>query len=339
MIRVWFNHWFSTAYQLIELMKEDKEEEIYVIGSNQQVHSIIQKVCDEWYEEPQLDGEEYVNYCLKFCKEHKIDVFVPRKKMADISKNIDKFTNNHVSIMADNYSILNLLQNKASSYDYLKNLEGVPIPDYYTVNTCNEFVQAYTSLKLKYKEVCVKFVRDEGGMSFRKIVDNTHINNKNKFEKLRNYPRFEISVKEYIEILKSAEPFDTIIVMPYLSGYEISVDCLNTQNGLIAIPREKGNFRQERIFYPKDLLKIVQVIMENLKLEYPCNIQFKYLDNIPYLLEINPRMSGGLQMSCLAAKVNIPNIALNKLLGKSIFWKQHKEETFVSYIELPDIVN
>ena len=49
-------------------------------------------------------------------------------------------------------------------------------------------------------------------------------------------------------------------------------------------------------------------------------------------------MSGGLQMSCLAAQVNIPNIALNRLLGKDIDWKIDRTEKMVSYIELPQIV-
>ena len=54
MIRVWFNHWFSTAYRLIELIKQDKEQQVYVVGTNLQIDSVIQKVCDEWYEEPAL---------------------------------------------------------------------------------------------------------------------------------------------------------------------------------------------------------------------------------------------------------------------------------------------
>ena len=34
-----------------------------------------------------------------------------------------------------------------------------------------------------------------------------------------------------------------------------------------------------------------------------------------YLLEINSRMSGGLQLSCKATGINIPSIAINQLLG------------------------
>lgn len=53
----------------------------------------------------------------------------------------------------------------------------------------------------------------------------------------------------------------------------------------------------------------------------PLNIQFKCMNGKPYLLEINPRMSGGLQASCMATGINIPNIALNQLMGINIQWK------------------
>lgn len=65
-------------------------------------------------------------------------------------------------------------------------------------------------------------------------------------------------------------------------------------------------------------------------LECPCNIQFKYLDDIPYFLEINTRMSGGIQMSCLASGVNIPNLAINKLLGRKKDWNNNKEGKCIS---------
>ena len=78
--------------------------------------------------------------------------------------------------------------------------------------------------------------------------------------------------------------------------------------------------------------------MEKVKLEYPCNIQFKFKDNIPYLLEINTRMSGGLQMTCLGADINIPAIAFNKLLGTDVEWKINRTDRVVSYIEIPQII-
>lgn len=83
---------------------------------------------------------------------------------------------------------------------------------------------------------------------------------------------------------------------------------------------------------------MTECILGSTNLRFPCNIQFKLMEKVPYLLEVNTRMSGGLQMSCLAAQVNIPNIALNKLLGRDIDWTMDRTEKTVSYIELPQII-
>ncbi len=334
MIRVWFNHWFSTSYRLIELMKEDKEQEIVIIGTNRQENSVIQKVCDEWSKEPILDGEDYINYCLNFCIERHIDVFVPRKHMEEISKNKRRFEELGVKVLVDDYSIISLLGNKSKAYEYFKDCSNILIPDYYSVNTVSDFVKAYVELRKSHEKVCVKFVHDEGGMSFRKIIETP-----NTFEQLKFYPEIGIRYSDLYAALASREYFDDLMVMPYLSGNEISIDCLATDSGNIAIPRIKTVSRHERIVFDNDLINMAETILNKTKLRFPCNIQFRYSNDSLYLLEINTRMSGGLQMSCLAAGVNIPNIALNKLFNKNIPWHiDDCSEKIVSYIEIPKLI-
>lgn len=46
-------------------------------------------------------------------------------------------------------------------------------------------------------------------------------------------------------------------------------------------------------------------------------------------------MSGGVQMSVVGSGINIPYIAVNKLLGKEIPWSESREEKSVTYIESP----
>lgn len=333
MIRVWFNHWFSTSYRLIELMKADANKKIHIIGSNMRKNSVIQKVCDEWYEEPTCEGAEYINYCLDFCKSRQVDVFVPRRNMLSISQNIDKFNDIGVKVLLDDYETVSLLEDKVKTYDFFKSIDGINVPDYYKVASVEEFKEAYAKLSLGNEVVCAKFVRDEGGKSFRKISKESK-----GLNKIKSYAGVGISYDDYLAVLEGVEDFDDIILMPYLEGNEISVDCLNTEKGLIAIPREKGNSRDERVFYDEDILNMVRIITANIDIKYPFNVQFKYKESMLYLLEINTRMSGGLQMSCLAADVNIPNIALNKLLGVEVDWVQRKKEAVVSYVELPYII-
>lgn len=334
MIRVWFNHWFSTSYRLIELMKEGADGQVCVIGSNRQKDSVIQLVCDEWYEEPDIGGEEYICFCLEFCAEHHIDAFVPRRNMVEISRNKARFEQAGVKVMVDDHATIELLNDKAAAYALFADCRDLHIPEFYIVNNVCQFEQAYQKLREEYGQVCVKFVKDEGGMSFRKIAEQV-----DPFRQLRVYQGSGISYEMLAEALGSAAGFDDLMVMPYLPGNEISVDCLQTKRGLIAIPRNKGAARHERVEYNPEILQMTDTIMRRTALEYPCNIQFKYKGDVPYLLEINTRMSGGLQMSCLAAQVNIPRIALGKLFGSDIDWAMDRTEKTVSYIEIPQIIN
>ena len=56
------------------------------------------------------------------------------------------------------------------------------------------------------------------------------------------------------------------------------------------------------------------------------------------MLEVNTRMSGGVQMSCVASGVNIPNIAVNKLLGIDRNWKNNMLEKDVTHVEIPIVL-
>ena len=263
MIRVWFNHWFSTSYRLIELMKQDKEEEIYIIGSNKQVNSVIQEVCDGWYEEQDVGGEEYVEYCLNFCKQHQVDVFVPRRLMVLISENRERFDKLGVKLMVDDFEVISFLNDKAATYDFFKKCEGLYIPDYYVTNTASQFKEAYEKLLEKYEKICIKFVKDEGGLSFRKIVDKV-----DSFSSLRVYPGNDIALDTLMDALASVEEFDDLMVMPYFPGKEISVDCLQTQDGLIAVSRIKGSGRHEFVQYSQEILDMVDIIMDKIRLLY-----------------------------------------------------------------------
>ncbi len=332
MIRVWFNHWFSTSYGIIELMKKDSKE-IYVIGSNRQINSVIQKVCNEWYKDSDASGTEYVDFALNFCKEHEVDAFVPRRNMIEISKNKKRFEEIGVKVLLDDYEKIELLNDKARTYNLLKRTPSVFIPEFEVVNSYDDFIAAYEKLHKEHEQICVKFVHDEGAMSYRRIVHK-----ENTSESIKVYPGAEISLKKYAKALKERDSFDDLMVMEYLPGNEISVDCLNTEKGLIAIPRCKSTGRDEKIIVDEEILQMSNDILDVVKLEYPCNIQFKIKGNKPYLLEINTRMSGGIWMSCLAENINIPNIALNKLLGNKTIWNFKLEERIVSFIETPVII-
>ena len=332
MIRIWLNHWFSTAFNIINLIKEN-DDDLYVIGTNENKESPIKVVCDEWYQEPVLKGKEYVDFCLTFCKEHKIDVFMPRREMVTISKYKPLFTNIGVKVMVEDYIYTDLLNRKDKAYEFFKKEQIGLVPDYYVVNNIKDLRSSYLSLLQDYKQVCVKFVRDEGGKSFR-LIDNRRKGYAALFKKQSTRMPYD----SLIEALSEKDSFAPMMIMPYLPDDEISVDCLSTESGLIAIPRIKNPTRIEQVKYDDDIIETCEKIYKKLPLEHPCNIQFKYLDGKPYILEVNTRMSGGIQMACAVSKINIPNIAVNKLLGIKKTWCNNRIETSVTHVEIPIVL-
>ena len=97
MKRIWFNHWFSTVYLMIEMLKQ-ADREYYIIGSNDKENAVYRAVCDEWYQEPVLSETEYIQYCLNFCREHRVDIFIPRRQFLSVSrhKSLSAFPSNRL---------------------------------------------------------------------------------------------------------------------------------------------------------------------------------------------------------------------------------------------------
>lgn len=327
--RIWMNHWFSTAFNIIGLLRQDNPD-VYIIGSNENEYSVIKNGCDEWYQEPILKDDDYVEFCLNFCKEHDVNFFLPRRGMLKISEQKDRFEEIGVKVMMDDYHIVSTLNHKERAYEFFKENNIGTVPDFYIVKTVGEFKNAYEKLLEKYKQICFKFEKDEGGKSFR-LIDNQRKGYAALFKKQNT----RMTLDDVIDALSEREVFSPIMIMPFLPDEEISVDCLNTSKGLIALPRVKGNTKYEVLRFEEKIIDICKDFQEKAGLECPYNIQFKYLDDIPYFLEVNTRMSGGIHMSCYASGVNIPLLAIKKLSGEEMTWSCKYEEKILAQVLQP----
>ena len=330
MVKIWFNHWFSTIYNMIESLKAANPD-YYVIGTNARENAVYRMVCDEWYKEPVLPEKEYIEYCLSFCQEHGVQIFVPRRNMLAVSRHRSDFDAIGVKILVDDAALIDRLNYKTQAYEWLSCVPSLHIPVYERVTNVQDFVSAYERLKKDYEQVCFKFEHDEGGMSFR-LIDNRPKGYKALFQKQSTV---RISLDDAVAALSEVEQCSPLLVMPYLSGAEVSVDCLHTPTGLIMIPRIKDTSRVERIVYQEDILQMCRDLWEVCPLQCPFNVQFKYLKEVPYFLEVNTRMSGGVPMACAAEQVNILDIAIAQLLGYTKEWHLDYQNKFVSYIEKP----
>ena len=279
-MRVWFNHWFSTAYYFIE---SAKKYGYYVISSNERDSCVYTMNSDEFFLEPVLNDEDYLNWSLDFCRKNNIDIFFCKKYSKIISKNINLF---NCIVIVEDYDNIVYFESKINGINFFKKNNISNTPEAYLVNNYDDFICRYSYLKNKYNDVCMKKDVDEGGQSFRRISSNGY-----------NYDdMFSYSLEEslLLKTIRKKDKFDDILIMPYLKGTEYSIDCLNTKNGLIAIPRVKLSNRVTSICKNEKLINIVKNFQSCSNLSSAYNIQFREDENgILYLLDINTRLAGG----------------------------------------------
>ena len=337
-MRIWLNHWFSTAYRLIENAREDlavrfPDKKIEFIGTNAKHDCVYKLVCDEFYVEPEgLSEEQYIGWCLGFCISHKINIFVPRRNMVWVSKHLKEFEDRGIKVLViKDYELMNMLNDKFLTYSNVKNL---PVPEHRCVNTVEEFKLAYEQLKTDDNRICIKYARGEGATSFRVIDDRI-----SGIESLEFGNGAKMTYKDICDMLGSVERFDDLLVLPYLKGPEVSIDCLQTDKGLIAVPRIKEG-RVTKLNFNAEMIMLANKFARDFKIEGPYNLQLRWHDGIPYLLEVNTRMSGGSHMAYMVG-INFLALAIEQLvtgtISKSVedMTSDVAKETIITQIETP----
>ena len=342
-LNIWFNRWFSTVSHYMDMIRHNPDRlEFVIYGTHPNPDTVYFKNCDVYGTEPDIDGEEYLQFCIDYCMQNRIDIFVPRKENVLISNNLDKFEQIGVKVLVcPKGDLMSIMDNKAAMYRSLKTIEQdgnfiVDIPSYRIVNDADSFKKAYEELSINNTKLCIKPVVGEGACGFR-IIDNISDTIPYLFSTASSQ---KISFETVYKVLQTQENFPDLMVLEYLDGYEYSIDCLAGADGtlLVAIPRKKGNGRIRELEYNEELLEIAKKMAEQYKIPYIFNIQVKYKDGIPKLLEINPRMSGGLHISCLA-DINIPYYAIKLLLGGKVETLYPKYGVKATHIEQPVILS
>ena len=320
-MKVWFNRWFSTVSHYIEMIRANPDKRKFIIyGSHPIKDTLYLQNCDYGFLEPDISGDEYIEFCLDFCRKYRIDIFIPRKENVLISKRRALFEAIGVKVLVcQDFELMKTMDNKAATYQSFldKEREGktfFSIPDYYVVNNLEDFKVAFEKLKTKGHTVCFKPAVGEGANGFRVIKDRI-----DSVDQLFNHGiGYRISYSYACDILGQQETFPDLMVLEYLEGREFSIDCLASEEKMYAaIPRMKGDGRVREIVEHQELIHRSFEFYHEYKLPYVFNIQVKYNQGIPKLLEINPRMSGGMHFSCLSG-INLPYLAIKILLGEKV---------------------
>ena len=185
-------------------------------------------------------------------------------------------------------------------------------------NTVDELKRSYKRISSLGHTVCIKPAMAHGSRGFRTIEPAV---SKEDFFNCKPQ-KSSITLESLCRILSQGDSkFPDLIVMEHLPGEEYSVDCFEYKNDFLCITRRRDIIKDGicvagTTIEKKELIAASKMLYDKLRLKYNANIQFKYdSNNNPKLLEINPRLSGTLEL-CRASGINFVEVAIKEILKK-----------------------
>lgn len=329
--RVWFNKCFSSVKGVLAQLRADWGRGLYLLGSHTDAGFAPLSLCDLTEIEPTgVSGDEYVAWCLDFCKRNRVDVFIPGRMRDLIADRREDFQAMGTGlVVAGSGDTLRLLEDKGRFLAQLP--EGVSAHQSHRVRNWAEFSEAAATIRESGKRICFKPAVGTFGQGFHIIDDSL-----TPLKRLMNGETHRISTAELRQILENEESFTEMLVMEYLDGSEFSVDALAHEGRVLAMVcrrkafngrvRVAGTSRISRIREGQSQLlaeephieEMVRKLVERFHLRGIFNVQFRspaIFPEKPCLLEINGRMSGGLpyiRLSGLNLVMHAIRIAMRK---------------------------
>lgn len=324
-VRIWFNRAYSTTMHIIGLLRANPDgSPVHILGTHSDPDSPVLTACDVTEAEPddEVVGDDYVEWALDVCRRHAVEVFVPRLHLDVVAAARARFTAAGVSLVAGPAGAARFLEDKAAAYADAVTA-GLAVPPWHVVRSGSELVSAHEELS-RFGVVCLKPVTGVGGAGFRVLTTEPLA-----LEEVLTFPSDVARVDEVAASLdawaRSGQPVSPLLLMPFLTGPEVSVDCLGDEDGamLAAVPRTKLSRRRLLVDDP-GAVDVARTIVARHRLSSLSNTQVRYwchpdLDAAPrpYLLETNARISGGLHQTALAG-VNLPWAAVLLALGRPV---------------------
>lgn len=308
-LNIWLNRTYATNYWFLQMLRNNPDHrDVRLFATHTDATSPVLQAADVSFPEPQLVGDAYVDWVLDFCRTHAIDVLLPGKGIGEIAARHGEFDAAGVKVLTSPAASIALLDDKCATYASATTL-GLPVPPWRRAHGADELEAAVTSLRAELEpdeKICIKPLSGVGAEGFRLLSDDAL-----SLDDLLAPPAHRVRLDEVAAALRAADAdgrsIPAMMVMPYMSSPEISVDCLSSTFGdlLAALPRAKAGRRRTFLDDTPRAVDIARQVTEAYQLAYLSNTQLRWWRGELALLEVNTRPSGGLFAASLTG-VNLP---------------------------------
>ncbi|MEV4557251.1 ATP-grasp domain-containing protein [Kitasatospora sp. NPDC049285] len=330
-VRVWLNRTYAENVFFIDLLRA-AQRPVQVLATHVDPDSPVLAAADLGILEPDgLSPDAYVEFALEFCARHDVDVFLPRLHQLAISLRRREFEALGTVLVCPPAAAIALFTSKVDGYEAMDAV-GLPTPMWRPARDAAELLAAVEEIEATGAQACLKPASGAGGEGFRVLTREPF-----SLRRLAGYVDASVQLDQVLAALDSAtEPAD-LLVMPFLSGPEVSVDCLADPDGrvLAAIGRTKQGRRRGFTVDPA-YLEPARRLVEEFGVGFLSNVQFRHDRGRPVVLDVNTRPSGGLHQVRLCG-LNLPAAAIELALGARPLLPSTGELTLDDYALVPTI--
>ena len=257
---------------------------------------------------PVVSNENYIPFLLQFCSSHAVSAVIP---LHDLDARIlahskNKFAQEGITVIVPDAEVVDLCQDKWSMYEWLCR-KGIRTPK--TYQNLRRAIREIQSFNLFLPVV----VKPRFGMGSIGLYDNIQTVSEMNELFFRSAQEIRTALKEYGLSDAEISSLEGTILQEKITGTEYSLDLICDLAGTYrnTVVKKKLGMRAgetsaaEIVDYPqlKELGRKIAIMLRP-----PGCMDVDVMvkdDGTPYVLEINPRMGGGLPFSYLSG-VNIP---------------------------------
>jgi glutathione synthase/RimK-type ligase-like ATP-grasp enzyme len=319
-MRVWYNHGYSQTRDAFTLIKSGAPSEFYLIATHGKALAPVFLEANQCAIEPEIPrtgpgGENaYVDWCLDFARTNKVDVFVAQRGRAAIGRRSKEFKAIGTTVVvAADAAILDMIDNKGVFYTACSH-QQLPTPIVHKIASVEEFDKAVASIRDAGFNACIKPPFGVFASGYFRLDDRAPLFN--QLMTIENRSLQTNVVRSAIAEMGSDMP--QMLVMQHLPGVEWSVDCLCQDGAILAAVSRRKQGNAQLVEIDSVAIDLARKVAKLFRLSNIVNIQLKSASlegDDPYVLEINPRMSGGCMYAAVAG-INLPLLQLLNVTGK-----------------------
>lgn len=286
-------------------------KQLRLIGVDMDPNAPSRKDFSGFYTVPAAKEDGFIPAVLEIAKQENVDVVIPcvTRELAKFAEARPLFAEAGIIVATMDPHTIEIANNKGKLLTAIREA-GLPTAAFYLADTVEAVESAFEKLGYPEKAVCVKAVEGNGSRAVRLVDPNISMSNLFFHEKPNG---MYISKHDLMELLRETPKFPKeLMLMQMLPGDEFSVDMVAREGETLTALCRKGmqvvssNQTMSVVVDEPEVIALCEKVVALLKLSGNIGFDLKCDElGTPYILEINPRFTGGI-VTCLAANANMP---------------------------------